>query len=147
MRPFVALALMMTVSGSAYASEPLQAIVQSYLAIQSQLASDKFDAVKVPARAIAVQAAAMGQNGVPIAEAAAKLEAAADINAARDAFGALTDAVMAAGKAEGWKDVEGVRLAFCPMVNRSWLQKEDKIRNPYYGSTMLECGQFKEKTK
>ncbi len=62
------------------------------------------------------------------------LEAASDLEAAREAFGPLTDAVMAAGKAEGWKDVEGVRLAFCPMVKQSWLQKDEQIRNPYYGS-------------
>ena len=30
------------------------------------------------------------------------------------------------------------------MVKRSWLQKDEKIRNPYYGSTMLECGEFKK---
>jgi hypothetical protein len=55
--------------------------------------------------------------------------------------------VIAAAKAEGWSDLGDVKLTYCPMVKASWLQKEDKIRNPYYGSTMLECGQFKDKTK
>lgn len=125
------------------ASESLKAIVESYLAIQAQLAADKISDVKAPARAIAAQAATMGKAGTDIAKAASSFENAADIKVARDAFGALTDAIVAAGKAEGWKDVEGVRLAFCPMAKRSWLQKEERIRNPYYGSSMLTCGSFK----
>ena len=126
-----------------HASESLKAIVQSYITIQSQLASDKTDDVKGQARVIAAQAKSMGSGGADIAKAAASLEAAADLKASRDAFAALTTAVLAAGKAEGWKDVDGVRLAYCPMVDRSWLQKDDKIRNPYYGSQMLTCGEFK----
>jgi hypothetical protein len=31
------------------------------------------------------------------------------------------------------------------MVNRSWLQKGEKIRNPFYGSAMLTCGEIKGK--
>ena len=129
------------------ASESLKAIVGSYITIQQQLAADKAGEIKEPARAIAAQAAAMGKNGAAIAKAANSLEAASDLNAAREAFGALTDAVLAAGKAEGWKDVEGVRLAFCPMVKQSWLQKDEQIRNPYYGNSMLTCGEFKKLTQ
>ena len=85
----------------------------------------------------------MGKDGADIAKAASSLEKASDLKSAREAFGALTDAVLAAGNAEGWKDVEGVKLTFCPMVNRSWLQKDAQIRNPYYGKAMLTCGEFK----
>jgi hypothetical protein len=137
---FVAL---LGVSGGLSASESLKAIVESYLTFQSQLAADKVGEIKAPARAIAERAVKMGKEGADLAKAATSLEAASDIKSARTAFGTLTDAVMAAGKAEGWKDVEGVRLAFCPMVKQSWLQKEEQIRNPYYGSGMLTCGEFK----
>ena len=140
----VAAAVFILAGGGLEASESLKAIVQSYLTIQAQLAADKIDDVKGPARAIAGQAVTMGKSGADLAKAANSLEKASDLKSARDAFAALTGAVMAAGKAEGWKDVEGVRLAFCPMVNRSWLQKEEQIRNPYYGSTMLTCGEFKK---
>jgi hypothetical protein len=125
------------------ASESLKAIVESYLTIQSHLAADQLADVKAPARAIAARAATLGKEGANIAKAATSLESAADFKSAREAFGALTDAVLAAGNAEGWKDVEGVRLTFCPMVNRSWLQKDGQIRNPYYGKAMLTCGEFK----
>jgi hypothetical protein len=38
-----------------------------------------------------------------------------------------------------------VKLAYCPMVRGSWLQKDETIRNPYYGKGMLTCGEFKDK--
>jgi hypothetical protein len=136
--------VLMLAGAAIQGSESLKAIVSSYLTIQSQLAADKIDGIKAPARSIAAQATAMGDAGADIAKAAGNLENATDIERARDAFSALTEAVMAAGKAEGWKDVEGVRLAFCPMVNRSWLQKEERIQNPYYGKSMLTCGTFKK---
>lgn len=40
---------------------------------------------------------------------------------------------------------------FCPMANdgkgANWLSKEDKIRNPYYGSQMMSCGKTIETIK
>lgn len=140
----VALAVLVVVgSGVVRASEDLKAIVASYLEIHEQLANDKIDGVKGPARAIAERAASMGKRGEPIAKAASALAGAGDVKGAREAFGALSDAVIAAGNAEQWKDTSPVKLAYCPMVNRSWLQKDDKIRNPYYGSQMATCGEFK----
>ena len=126
------------------ASEELKAIVGSYLEIHAQLATDKFDGVKAPALALGTRAAEMGEKGAAMAKAAKTVADASDLKAARDAFGPLSDAVLAAAKAEGYKDLSGVKIAYCPMVRQSWLQKDEKIRNPYYGSTMLECGEFKK---
>jgi multidrug efflux pump subunit AcrA (membrane-fusion protein) len=33
---------------------------------------------------------------------------------------------------------------YCPMVDATWLQKNEGTRNPYYGSSMLKCGSVKE---
>ena len=126
------------------ASETTKAIVGSYLEIQAQLASDRIDGIKAPAAAIAARAEALGDGGAAMAKAAKAMAASTDIKVAREAFAALSDAVIAAARAEGWKDLGDTRLAFCPMVKRSWLQKGEKIRNPYFGSTMLECGELKK---
>jgi hypothetical protein len=37
-----------------------------------------------------------------------------------------------------------VKVAYCPMVRKSWLQKDGTISNPYYGSSMQTCGEFKK---
>ncbi len=29
------------------------------------------------------------------------------------------------------------------MVKRSWLQRGERVRNPYYGASMLTCGELK----
>lgn len=126
------------------ASDAMKAIVGSYLEVHSQLATDRLDGVKAPATALAKQAAALGEPGAAMAKAARLVADATDLKAAREAFGPLSEAVIASAKSEGWKDLGDVKLAFCPMVKRSWLQKDEKIRNPYYGSAMLECGEFKK---
>jgi len=127
-----------------HASDDMKAIVGAYLEIHAQLAADKIGGVKAPAIAIASGAAGMGEGGAGMAKAAKAMGSAADLKAAREAFGPLSDAVLAAARAEDWKDLGDVKVAFCPMAKRSWLQKGEKIRNPYYGSTMLECGEFKK---
>jgi hypothetical protein len=139
--------LLMTCAAPAFgASEPLKTIIASYLEIHAQLSADKTDGVKSSAAAIAKQAQAMGEKGAAIGKAAAAVGAASDLKTAREAFGPLSEAVVAAARAEGPDALKelSVKVAFCPMVNRSWVQKEDKLRNPYYGSTMLECGEFKK---
>jgi Cu(I)/Ag(I) efflux system membrane fusion protein len=131
-------------AASTAASDALKAVVGSYLEIQAQLASDKTDGVKASATALASRAEGLGDAGAPVAKAAKAVADAPDLKAAREAFGPLSDAVIAAAKAEGWKDLSDVKLAYCPMAKRSWLQKDEKINNPYYGAAMATCGEFKK---
>lgn len=134
--------------GTARASEPLKAVVGSYLEIHAQLAADKVESIKAPAAAIVKDATPMGAAGADIVTAAKALEQAGNLKKARDAFGKLSAAVIAAAKAEGWKGLD-VKLGYCPMAPApgSWLQKEEKVRNPYYGTSMLECGELKDPRK
>jgi len=141
---FCALVIAVAAGGTMLAADGIKEVVESYLEIQAQLASDKFEGVKPAATALAARADAMGEAGAPIAKAAKTVAASADLKAARDNFGPLTDAVVAAAKADGWKDLGDVKLAYCPMVKQSWLQKEATIRNPYYGTAMSACGEFKK---
>jgi hypothetical protein len=126
----------------AQGSGDMKVVLDSYLAIHDQLATDKADGVKAPAEAIVAEAGKMGEKGTALAKAAKALAAVsspADLAAARKAFGPLSDAVI-----EATKDARGdVKVAFCPMANASWLQKDATIRNPYYGTGMLTCGEFR----
>lgn len=38
-------------------------------------------------------------------------------------------------------EMSGLMVATCPMANARWIQKEGGIRNPYYGKSMLDCGE------
>lgn len=143
-RTVLLFAIVVALTAVASASDAMKAIVSSYLQIHAALAADKTDGVKAAAEEIASQAGRMGTSGAAIEKAARTMAAAADLKAARTALGPLSDAVIAAGKAEDWKDVTDVKVAYCPMVRQSWLQKGDKIKNPYYGSSMSTCGDFKK---
>lgn len=37
-----------------------------------------------------------------------------------------------------------IYVDFCPMKKVFWLSSEEAIKNPYYGSAMLTCGQVKQ---
>ena len=72
-----------------------------------------------------------------------------EIAAIRDALvpmtEGLTDAIAIYGIAEG----APVYRAFCPMAfddeGAHWLQPGEAIRNPYFGSMMLQCGVIEER--
>jgi HPt (histidine-containing phosphotransfer) domain-containing protein len=145
-RAFVPAAIVVALAAPvAQASDALKSVVSSYLQIQTQLAADKMDGVKASAAEIAKNAAQL-EGGKAIAASANELEKAGDLRKARAAFGKLSDAVIAAVKSSS-ADAEGLKLGFCPMVNASWLQKDGQVRNPYYGSAMLTCGELKDPKK
>ena len=143
--PVLVLAFALAVGATvARAGDPLTAMLDPYFRIHTALSDDKTDGVKDDALAIKVAATSLGEPGATIVVAADALSAAADLGAARAAFGTLSDAVVADSektKAAG----AGVQTMYCPMVSKQWLQKGEKVSNPYYGKAMLSCGEKKKK--
>ena len=111
-----------------------------YLHIQVVLANDSTDGVAEAARTIAAEAAEMGEQAAAIGAAAEALAEATDLRSARDAFGPLSDALIVYAREVGFGEL---RLAYCPMVDKEWVQATSEIRNPFYGSMMLTCGEFR----
>lgn len=64
------------------------------------------------------------------------------IDAAREKFNALSNAVIELVNGHlPEKAAAKYTLFYCPMAKGYWLQTDAKqLRNPYYGSGMLECG-------
>jgi len=120
----------------------LKPIVESYLRIQRALATDRLDGVTSAAGTIARLAAGLGADGKPIRAAADQLQRATDLETARAGFGELGDAIMTAAKRLGVEVGDGVKIAYCPMVRKYWLQTDQTIQNPYFGKEMLDCGRF-----
>jgi hypothetical protein len=120
-----------------------QAVIDPYLKIGAALASDSIDGVTASAGEIATAASALGAAAFRIDTAAAQLTGAADLQDARAKFGVLSEAIDAYMTNQHLTSPEGVRVAFCPMVLKPWLQKDGDLRNPYYGSQMLTCGSFR----
>ena len=131
--------------GTARAAELPKALIEPYLTVQAALAADKFEGIAANATAIEAAAMALGKDAEKLAGGAKKLAGAKDIAAARTAFGDVSEALVA--YAEKTKSGLGadVQVAFCPMANKPWLQKNKEIKNPYYGAAMLSCGSFQPK--
>jgi hypothetical protein len=140
----VTMAVVMLLSGIASAADLPKDLVDPYLQVQVALASDQFTGVAPLAEAIQQAAAPLGSDAEPIVEGAKKLGAATDIAAARTAFGEVSSALAAYAEKTNSGLGPDVRLAFCPMLKKPWLQKGTDIRNPYYGASMLTCGSFKK---
>jgi len=128
----------------ARAADPVDSIIDHAVAIQTSLAHDKMDGVASNATAISTDAAALGKPGEKIVAGAMALQTARQIGEARDAFGQMSEALVAYLNGQKRKPGNTVRIAFCPMKLKPWLQKEGAIQNPYYGSEMLTCGSFRQ---
>ena len=116
-------------------------VVDPYLKLHAALASDTIEGVSQDASALAAAAANLGAPGAAVAAAAKQVGAASDLKAARLAFMELSETLI---KASTGALAPDIRIAFCPMVKKHWLQTGGEIRNPYYGSEMLTCGTFKK---
>lgn len=78
-----------------------------------------------------------------------KISKSNDVQEQRIAFSVLSDAFYKAVKNFGLMK-KTVYYQFCPMFNKTgayWLSESADIRNPYYGQSMLTCGETKETMK
>ena len=136
----VAVGLVITAGISPVVAAVADGLAQPYLHIQLALANDSMDGVADAAQRIVTEAAKLVATAKSIGTAAASISAAADINSARAAFGPLSDALITYGEEVGFGDL---KVAYCPMVRKSWVQDNGAILNPFYGSMMLNCGEFR----
>lgn len=122
----------------------IRSVVDPYLRIQDSLSADALIGVKTAAFSLASAASRLGPTAVAIHSAAVEFERTTDVKSARESFGRLTEALVRYAKASKAEIGSDVSVAYCPMVKKYWLQKGTKIRNPYYGKSMLECGRLND---
>ncbi|MHB9028059.1 MAG: efflux RND transporter periplasmic adaptor subunit [Candidatus Latescibacterota bacterium] len=86
------------------------------------------------------------QQGEMIRKNAGAMAAAKDLEAARTAFLSLSRAIMGVAENFGASGKIPVYRFHCPMADNNrgadWLQRDQKTRNPYFGSSMLTCGEM-----
>ena len=130
---------MQAARGGGTPSDFVADVVGPYLDIQSALVDDRLAPVSAAAKALHKSAAALGADGQALAAAAARAADAKTIEAARAAFGDVSTALIEYADRTR-QPIEGKIVAFCPMANKSWVQADGAIANPYYGKSMLTCG-------
>lgn len=138
----------------------LKPVYAAYLDAQEALAADDlggFSRAAADLRSALGFVEEAGLVGEPLGvwrRAAAKLRAEpgiTDIERARARFEGMSEAVIALQSRFGHHGSEEWNLAHCPMAfdNRGadWLQRGTQINNPYFGESMLRCGDIRASFK
>ena len=76
---------------------------------------------------------------------AKSISATTDLKKQRETFKSLSKNTYELIKVS--KSGEVVYKQYCPMADADWLSKEKAVKNPYYGSSMLTCGNVVETIK
>ncbi len=66
-----------------------------------------------------------------------------DLKKQREYFASLSSNMAAVARVLKLGN-QPIYLQYCPMKKAPWLSSEKQIRNPYYGSSMLTCGEVTE---
>lgn len=129
------------------AAEPGDAMLTEYLAIHDALASDRADGVAAAAAKIATLAS--GAKATPATKDAYARVAAAAGAMTGTQTGPLRDGLKELSKAMFAAVGSAADLYYCPMIDGYWLQKKGDavLRNPYYGKSMLRCGEKVDKVE
>ncbi len=61
-----------------------------------------------------------------------------DIEELRTSFKKLSEVYL---ENSDKKEMSKFQKASCPMAKAKWIQKPGSLRNPYYGKSMLDCGE------
>ena len=128
----------------------LRNVFEAYLVVQERLAGDNWEGAKEGlARA---EEALDTEEARPLAglrEPLAALRSADGLATGRKAFEPWSEAVEAAVREHGLSAGGPVYRLHCPMAfdfeGADWLQSDETVRNPYFGSEMFSCGTVEER--
>jgi len=108
------------------------------LAQQFKILSDKAD----PSELSAVEVNLWHSLMDPVKTAWEHLPHQGNIDGYRKNFKQVSQAMIAMISKVG-HELPTVKVVFCPMASASWLQTKSDIENPYFGMSMLNCGEIK----
>ena len=139
--------------------QALRPMVEAYLEAQILLAEDDLDAARESLGDLADQANQASPEGSRKAleawqPVASKLvgharhgASSTDAGDLRNAFEHISMQLSELLRVFGNPLDSSLRLAFCPMAFDSkgaeWIQQDGAVQNPYYGQSMLRCGEFR----
>lgn len=131
----------------------VDALAQAYLKAHELLAKDQYQYVPALLKSIHETTLKLASSANPEMAAAAKQAASAsdvnpqDLAEARVAYKQLSLPVIGVIKMAPPSSLVAPTLfqIHCPMTKGDWLQTDDKIANPYYGTAMPTCGEVVEK--
>ncbi len=140
----------------------LKGLFDGYLRMQQALAADNAAEAKAAAGAFredlqAVDAAQLADNARAawmkshnvLQERATAMESGAEIEEVRGAFEGVSVEMIEVARRFGSGHDEELLVMHCPMAfddkGADWLQLSPELANPYFGASMLRCGEIRER--
>jgi Cu(I)/Ag(I) efflux system membrane fusion protein len=141
--------------------EQIWAMTEKYLLLQEALASDEREGAiraaneaqeflsKVDMSLLSNEPHEiwMGSSNL-MSKALNDIKDAEQIEAARQAFERFSNELITVVKQFGIPENRGLYRVHCPMAfnnkGADWLQRNEDVRNPYFGASMLKCGEVTE---
>ncbi|CAI9086082.1 DUF3347 domain-containing protein [Candidatus Methylacidiphilum fumarolicum] len=123
----------------------LDSALQEYFKIGKSLSDDSLKGVPEAAKSLKN----IVQNNTPslfpegLLGKVDTLIGAKDLDSARLAFKDISDVLIGVLRSKQIKTGKYFVLT-CPMAQASWIQPDKEVKNPYYGSAMLLCGDVTE---
>jgi Cu(I)/Ag(I) efflux system membrane fusion protein len=106
-----------------------------YEGVRVALTAGNLQQVGAPAKQLAAIVERVG--GTDTKRAANALASETTLAGARKQFGELSVTLVPMFQEH---QLPGVYAFMCPMAKKSWVQRGNKIENPYFGDEMLTCG-------
>lgn len=131
-------------AGLAGAQEVSDPVLGKYLDIKEALVKDDSRQAALHAGQLLVLLEAHHDPGSGLVKTALKLESAKGLAEQREVFAEISPMIWELLQQADYSG-STIYYQYCPMKKAYWLSTEAKIRNPYYGAIMLNCGSQKEK--
>jgi len=127
----------------------IDGIIEQYTKIHTSLTKDSTDGVDAAAQSIQQLASQLPSTDPATEKLGAELKKAAqqiqgkDLDQSRIEFFELSKPLLVY-LAQSYSGEKAYYRFYCDMAKKGWVQSEKGIRNPYYGSSMLTCGELIE---
>lgn len=124
-------------------------LLSHYYALKDALVAGNSSQAASHAEAFQKTASSMDQKAVNkgnlsmLVTDAGKISGTKDLKKQREYFAGFSTGMTTLAKSVKLSD-QPVYLAYCPMKKAAWLTSSKAIKNPYYGSSMLTCGEITE---
>ena len=128
-------------SGNYLKDDYIEVPLDQYLRIKDALVSSNAQEAQAAARQLD-SLWTIASPGDQLLSSVRQIAASADLEAQRLAFHSLTQAYLVSLESAPLSD--SLYLQFCPMAfdyeGATWISRERKVMNPYFGDEMLNCG-------
>jgi phosphorylcholine metabolism protein LicD len=146
MKTIIALMAVALSFTSSYAQADMTALLNTYMKVKDALvrSDSKLAATSSAELLKGIESANAFKQKDALLKSVQKLAKTTDLEQQREAFADVSIVMWEAVKSDGHLH-QDIYYQYCPMKKAYWLSEEAAIKNPYYGSKMLTCGNVADK--